>query len=66
MAECGCCGQHVVDWNEDREREVEDSVLADILISLPGNWKKVADNAAQWDLPDGYVTVIVRPYIKES
>jgi hypothetical protein len=65
MAQCGCCGQYITTWNELREREVEDNLVVELLQSLDGSWKKVADNAVQLNLPDGYVTVIVRPFIKE-
>lgn len=66
MAECSECGQHVTTWNDQREREVENLVVMDLLRSLTGDWKKVADNAVELELVDGYVVVLVRPYIKEN
>lgn len=64
MAECECCGQHITTYNEIREREVEKDLVVELLRFLGGPWIKVADNAVQLNLPDGYVTVIVRPFIK--
>ncbi len=66
MAECPECGQHVTTWNETREREVEDLIVPYLLEALGGDWRKSADNAVELTLPDGYVVVIVRPYIKEN
>lgn len=65
MGSCGCCGQQIITWNEQRERELEDETVKDLLRLLGNEWKKAADNAVQLDLPDGFVTVIVRPFIKE-
>lgn len=64
MGSCSECGQHVTTWNEQRERDVEDITIEQLLLSLDGEWRKVADNAVQLDLPDGYVVILVRPFIE--
>lgn len=70
--ECSECHQQVTTWNEVREEEVEKQTVASLLLGLAAvggpnhGWKRAADNAIQKDLSDGYVVVLVRPYIKEN